>query len=536
MAIIWERIKETARKVGRYLGIINHLERLEDHKKINVDQDEYSRIEFNKQLYAGNQGWRNLNYHSSTGRQINRKQKSLGMGKVIASKLASLVFNEGVDISLAEDAKHTETWEKISDAITSAKFKREFQRYLEYMFAMGGVAVETYLDGDEPKLAYATADAFFPISQDTENVDEAVIANQFKKDGFVYTLLKWHEWETDDVYRITNELYKSKTSEVLGDQVGLHELFPDMEPETRLRVARPTFVYIKPNTANNKNLISPLGVSVYENVHDTLEMLDVMYDFWYNEFRLGKRRVAVPQYLVKHKFDINGNMYTYIDDSEELFVALNSGEIDEMQVKDLTIDLRTEDVIHSIQSMLDVLSMQIGLSAGTFTFTEGGIKTATQVVSEQSETFRTRGSHLSIIEDALRDLIVSLSEVATLNGGEPLGREEISIDFNDGVFQDKEAQAQYYTRLYQSGLIPAKEVIMRLFGKSEEEAEEWLDAINEEKATASKQFEESIASLKLNGREEGIPVDDKSSARKNSTADNPKNDPELEAKKRPERR
>lgn len=504
---MWDFVKNTIRKVGRYLGLIQHLERIEDHKRINVSQSEYNKILLNKKLYANNQSWRNLEYRSSTGRLISRQQKSLGMSKIIASKLASLVFNEGVDISLAETSSNKAVWDKISDTITSSKFKREFQRYLEYMFALGGVVVEAYLDGETAKVAYATADAVFPISQDTENIDEVVIANQFRKDGKVYTLLKWHEWE-DETYCITNELYESDNMDVLGDKVRLTKLFPDMEAKTRLNISRPTFVYLKPNTANNKHITSPLGLSVYENVHDTLQMLDTMFDFWYTEFRLGKRRVAVPQMLVKTSFDIEGRPFNYIDDSEELFIALNSGEIDEMEVKDLTIDLRTDEVITSIQSLLDILSMQVGLSAGTFTFTAEGMKTATQVVSEQSETFRTRASHLSVIEDGLRDFIVSLSEIATLDGGEPLTREEISIDFNDGVFQDKEAQADYYSQLYDKGLIPAKEVIMRLFGKSEEEAEEWLTQIADEQAQMSRAFEETLHGIQINGRDEGRVNDD----------------------------
>lgn len=475
---MWEQIKEFTRKVGRKLGLIESLQKISDHKQINVEEDAYKRIEFNKRMYHGEvKEWHDLRYQGTVC-MIERKQKTLNMPKVLAKKMARLVFNEGVSISLAKDSEgKSAQWELINDVITSNKFIREFQRYLEYMFALGGVVVEVYLDGDEPKLAYATADAFFPISSDTEDIDEAVIANKFHEDGYYYTLLKWHEWGSwgEHNYRIKNELYRSKNNDQLGERVALKQLYSDMAEETLFNTDTSLFVYIKPNEANNKDITSPLGISIYENVKDTIQMLDVMYDFWYNEFRLGKRKVAVPDYMVKTRYDANGKPHIYFDDSEELYVAMNSPEMDSFTVKDLTVNIRSEQVIESIQSLLDVLAMQTGLSAGTFTFTAGGMKTATEVISENSETYQTRSSHVHVVEDALRDLIVKIYEVATMDKPgyvEPLDRMDISIDFDDGIFTDKDAQRKYYTNLGDKGYIPKWYVLKKLMDLSEEEAKQ----------------------------------------------------------------
>ena len=508
---MWKWIKNLGRRVGKKLGLIENLQNIRDHKKINVDEATYQRIDFNKRMYQGEvKEWHDLRYNGSTGKEIHRKQKTLNMPKVLAKKMARLVFNEGVNISLAKDSEGKEAqWALIDGVVTSNKFIREFQRYLEYMFAMGGVAVEIYLDGEEPKLAYATADAFFPLSSDTEQVDEAVIANRFHEDGYYYTLLKWHEWGEWEVsgdernYRIKNELYRSKSADSLGEKVGLRELYEDMEPETYFTTESSYFVYIKPNEANNKDITSPLGISIYENVKDTIQMLDVMYDFWYNEFRLGKRRVAVPEYLLKTSYDANGKPYVYFDDSEELFVAMNASEMDEMKMKDmtadLTVDLRVEQVVNSIQSLLDVLAMQTGLSAGTFTFTQGGLKTATEVVSENSETYQTRSSHINVIEDALRDLIVKIYEVATLDNptAEPLERMDISIDFNDGVFSDSQSLFKFWSEGYSRGLVPQEEAIKRIYKLSDEEAQEWIAKLNQDEQRGALNQQQAIAEAEL---------------------------------------
>lgn len=498
MTLVWQRIKEFIKWGGRKLGIIKHLNSITDHRNVTINETTYDAIVQNKELYQGHyHPWHDLRYNVR-GRTIERKQMSMQMPKVLAKKLARLVFNEGVKLSVAEDKQNQ--WDLVKDLFESNKFIREFQRYLEYMFAMGGLALEVYVDGYEPKIAYATADAFFPIESDSENIDEAVIANTFVKNGRYYTLLKWHEWSKGG-YTIKNELYESLSGETLGDKVELSKLFPDMEPITSFsRLDSPLFVYLKPNEANNVDITSPLGISVFENAKDTLRMLDIMYDFWYNEFRLGKRKVAVPQYMLEAGTNVYGEPYLYLDDSEELFVALNGGEMDDFQVKDLTVDIRDDQVINSIQSLLDILAMQCGLSIGTFSFSKAGIKTATQVVSENSETYQTRSSHISVIEDALRDLVVTtfnvVKEIQGLNL-EPLEREDISIDFNDGVFIDQESKANYYIKLYNSGAISQKEMIKNINGFSEEEAQDMLAEINSDDITRKMNSEVAVSQAEL---------------------------------------
>ncbi len=510
---MWSGIKDLFRKGLRKIGIIQNLEKVSDHKHINISEAQYRDIERNKNIYAGEPV--RLEYRG-TKAVIKRERKSLGMGKVIAKEMASLVFNEGVEIGVEEskDKKKpdkSKQWELVNDVFTSNKFRREFQRYLEYMFAMGGMVIEVYTDGVEPKIAYADASAFFPLSNDSEEVDEAVIANTFNQDGKYYTLLKWHEWGdwgTDEGsfnYRIKNELYESNNEDTIGDKVSLDKLYPDMEPQTFFNLENALFIYIKPNEANNKYITSPLGISTFENAHDTLDMLDVMYDFWWNEFRMGKRQVAVPEYMVKTNENAFGAPYITIDDSEELFVALNAAEMDEFIVKDLTIDIRSEQVIESIQALLDLLAMQVGLSVGTFTFTGEGVKTATQVVSENSKSYQTRSSHINTIEDGLRDLVLAVYEVANmllddtdpLKQLEPLERMDISIDFNDGVFNDQQSLLDFYLKAYNSGIVPLRVVIERVFKMSEEDAETWIHEIGEDNMKERIRAQQAAAEVEL---------------------------------------
>src|SRR5690554_4759322 len=134
---MWNQLKQLGRSVMKKLGLIQDLKKIKDHKRINVDEEEYNRIDFNKRLYQGHvDEWHNLKY-SGTKKVIERKQMSLNMPKVLAKKMARLVANEGMNISLAKKSDKADKWELVQDVFNSSKFIREFQRYVEYMFAMG---------------------------------------------------------------------------------------------------------------------------------------------------------------------------------------------------------------------------------------------------------------------------------------------------------------------------------------------------------------------------------------------------------------
>src|SRR5690625_5579343 len=73
-----------------------------------------------------------------------------------------------------------------------------------------------------------------------------------------FTLLEFHEWE-NDVYVITNELYKSDDPDTIGTRVPLSDEYEELQEETRITgLSRPLFNYFKPKGFNNISPHSPL--------------------------------------------------------------------------------------------------------------------------------------------------------------------------------------------------------------------------------------------------------------------------------------
>lgn len=486
---MWNRIRNWFARGLAKIGLIQELNELKDHRKIEIDSEAYNRIEVNKQIYAGYvPEWHDVEYRTSDGKAHTRKTLSMNMGKVVANEMSSLIFNEKVNIDvatigieqdpMAETPKQDDAKDFITEVLRENDFYEDFQRYLEYSYALGGMAVKVYTHGKKVKLAYAAASSFYPLSYDNGKINEALFVNAEQKNGKHYTLLEWNEWQ-GDVYVITNELYESATANKLGTKVPLGTIYEDLEEVTRISgLRRPLFVYFKPNTANNKNLDSPLGVSLFENSHDTLRLLDFLYDTFMNEYQLGMRRIAVDSSMIKPFPAFDGETLMKFDPNETVFKALN---MEGSGVTDLSVPLRADDFVTGINMVLEVLAMQVGFSSGSFTFDGKSMKTATEIVSENSKTYRTKNSHETLVEKGIKELITTIIDCAKLakiySGSTDL---EVALDFDDSIAESRDENYKYYANGVGAKLIPRKVAIQRIYKVTEKEAGEWIDEINQD--------------------------------------------------------
>lgn len=458
------------------LGLIKGIKKISDKKEIPINEESYKQIDIWKAIYSGHYGdWHNVKYHTIDG-QKSRKMASLNMAKVISQEMAALIFNEKCSINISDKTLSDD----IKNVLDANNFIKEFQRYLEYTFALGGMVIKVYWD-EGIKLSYVTADCFIPIAWDNKHITEGVFVNEISKGDKKYTLLEWHLVQGKE-YVIKNELYESKNQGDLGVKVSLTTLYPDLEEEVSIKdLFKPMFVYFKPNTANNLDLSSPLGISLYANSLDTLKSLDIAFDSFQREFVLGKKRIIVPTSAIKTVVDpISGMPHRYFDSTDEVYEALKFDD-GEQSIKDISVELRVEEHTAAINSLLNYVAMQVGFSAGAFSFDGQGVKTATEVVSENSKTFRTKQSHETIIEDGIRDLVDIIIEIAALyDEFESTDEYEVTVTFDDSIAEDQTAEINKQVTLVMNGLTTKKLAIMKIHGVSEEEAERIVEEIQNE--------------------------------------------------------
>lgn len=486
-------------KRGGYALAGDTLKTINDHPKINIDPEELVRIEQDFAEYKGE--YPKVEYLNSMGQLRTRDYMHLNMVKLSAELLSGLVFNEQCEITIADstDGDSTQnTFKSVNDFIQHViehnDFKKNLMRYLDPMFAVGGLAVRPYVDQEtgEIEFSWALANAFYPLRSNSNGISEGVMkfvtTKTERNKTIYYTLLEFHEWEKG-IYVITNELYKSDNKNEIGRRVPLNELYADLKERTEiLGLSRPNFNYLKPAGFNNINPGSPLGLGITDNCKPTLKQINDTFDQFNWEIRMGQRTVFISDQMLqtlpaedglppKQVFDPDVNVYKSMRMTN-----------DQEMVNDVTNDIRTEQYTEAINQSLKTLEMQLQLSVGTFSFDGRSVKTATEIVSENSLTYRTRNNHVNEVEKFIKGLIISVLELAkaTVHNGKRLfdGEiptfEHIGVDFDDGIFVDKAQQLKFYGQAKTFGFIPTVEVIQRVFKIPKDTAEEWVKEIQTE--------------------------------------------------------
>ena len=266
-------------------------------------------------------------------------------------------------------------------------------------------------------------------------------------------------------------MYKMGSTEpqdILGVRIPLETIFPTMDAETPIQgIETSLFSYFRTPEANNVDDNSPLGISIYANAMETLHALDITFDSFVREFRLGKKRIIVPARMIKTVVDpVNGEMRRYFDATDETYEALSTDDPDNLKIQDNSVELRVEEHVAAMNAFLNIFCLQVGLSAGTFSFdAKGGLKTATEVVSENSKTYKTVKNFQNMIKPAVEHLVQNIIDLGALYGLKvddvPVStlRErgfEVAVAMDDGITQDRQTNINEGITLVGAGLISKK--------------------------------------------------------------------------------
>lgn len=477
---MFERIKKLFRKGGEILNTGETLKKITDHPKISMPESEYNRIIRNKRFYM--QKFEPIQYTDSNGDICERDMTSINVAKIISRRLSKLVFNEGCKVSVAneEDNKF------LQYVFTKNNFRKNFGEELEAGYAIGGLVLRPYVDTsiNRVKIAYCQADNFFPLQSNTNDISEAAISTITQavesKTTVYYTLLEFHLWE-DGKYYIENELYRSEKKEEVGKRVPLDYLdkYAKLEPRSHMKgFTRPIFVYIKLAGKNNADLGSPLGAGVIDNATPQLWDINEKYDEFMWEIKKSETKIIASDQFFSTKYDENGRPKKHFDSRTDVFQKLKT---EEPFIDTFAPELRAQEFIESINFILRIIEAIIGFSQGTFSFDGKSMKTATEIISENSETYSTRADNVLIIEEAMKELVTTIFELsAAYDIYKAVKDTEPSVDFDDGVFTSKEDQLNYNLKAAGGQLMPYKIAIERQFGLSKEEALKWFKEIRRE--------------------------------------------------------
>jgi len=196
-------------------------------------------------------------------------------------------------------------------------------------------------------------------------------------------------------------------------------------------------------------------------------MIDLALDGVKVSMELGRPRVAVGSAALKTVVGRKGKQHQIaaFDSNDIAFYQMEEKLVGDTIIKDITTSYRAGEFETSLQKALTLYSQNIGLGEKAFKWENGAIKTATEVISENSVMYQTMRKHQEIVKECIIDVCKAILDMNNKDFDI-----EIKIEFDDSVIVDKESERARWQQLYRDNVIPKWLYLVEYEGYSEKEA------------------------------------------------------------------
>ena len=407
------------------------------------------------------------NYNEYNGiKNVDCNRKTLNMPKKVCEDWANLLLNEKTDVVISGDNQQDE----LDAMLDRACFWVKGNEGIEKSWALGtGAFVETADDKGNEKIQFVNRKKIYPITFEQDKITECAFVNVNSRT----TIIQMHLLRDSEYLIKTLEYEKGSndTTEDIGVLISEDDFYTGSDI--------PWFQILKPNIANNVDINSPMGISIYANAIDVLKGVDLAYDGFCEEMRLGRPRIFVNKGLLK--YDEGGQTATFDNNEVGFYYGGQAENVQPFEFYSPT--LRTDSYFNGINNALNLLSSKVGFGENHYRFDGGGITTATQVISENSEMFRSLKKH----EILLNDVIIDLCRALMYIHNEFTDREfkfdlnaNIEVKFDDSIIEDKETMKMTDRQDVNMGVMSKVEYRMKWYNEDEETAKEKMAKIEEE--------------------------------------------------------
>ena len=418
-----------------------------------------------------------------------REIYALKMAKRVCEDWASSMLNEDVNIVVNSNNKKSSIFVQgskgNSGVLGSNNFDVLLSQAIEQMFALGtsaliidldNIAVDeqgNVVDGSKAtiKLKSVNATRIIPISWSNGVVTEASFVSELVHSGKTYYVVSSHIKE-DDGYVIYNDLidtnYKTASLNI------------NLLPVLRTKSLKPLFYIMKTNIANNIDLDSPMGLSIYANAIDTLKGCDVAYDCCLREVITGQRIVMMNKCLLTT--DDSGSPIAPQDVKQtymQFFGDDAQSDVSEF-IKEFHPTLNTDALDKELQNQLNMLSSKVGLGSNYYRFdSSSGVVTATEYVGERNDFMRNAVKISKSIKIVLKDLVLGILFVGkNILGANVDDNAKIDIILSDGVVEDDTKEREQDRQDVRDGIMTKAEYRAKWYGETIEEAKAVIDSIS----------------------------------------------------------
>ena len=443
-----------------------------------------------KQWYQGEVS----NFHNYTiyngVKDVKMHRYTLNIPKFLCEKMADLLFNEKVHIRLGND-KNTKI---LNDILDQNNFQLLMNRAIEKSFALGTgcilLDIDNILinsnsynyDNSKIKISFVEAENIYPLSWDNGEIKElAIIRYEKIKTGEYKCIITLHLLNELGNYVIRNYQFVTDLNRNIKGEFDKDNYISEFDTRSNVK----WFSIITPNIINNIDMYSPFGISIFANSIDVIKGIDIVYDSFVNEIKLGRKRLFTTKEVLRFNAVTGQNEFNF-DPNDIVFHVLGDGFSDgdgaKNYIQEINGALRITDHINALDSDLRILGAKTGFGTDYFTFDKKTIapKTATEVISENNELFRTIKKHELMLEKVIKDIIYAIKYIGSLRNKFSLNTNNITIDFDDSIIENKAEEREQDRKDLAQDTLSRKDYIIKWYGVDELVAEEKIREIDRE--------------------------------------------------------
>ncbi|NLJ16868.1 MAG: phage portal protein [Clostridiales bacterium] len=405
-------------------------------------------------IYNGTPPWINVRRGGLNGGY--RRLNCFNGARVVSHELANLCFSEQAEFKCREGNSKV----FLDTVFNKNDFFVQFPDFLEKVFALGMGAIKVFADNDEVKLDFVDANSFIPLKLENGIVKCGAFISRFTISNKSYIFYEIHDFSANNC-QIINRLFCENR------EVPLHnaeEVIGKVAERIEIKnLKKPLFTCFRPSIANYFGQNGLYGISVFAGAIDTLKSIDIVFDSLQREFVLGRKRIIVPTSAIRGEYDENGERKQYFDVNDEVFQAFSADDREELKIYDNSASLRIDEHVKALEQLLNILCAQVGLSSGSLSYVNQTAKTATEVISQNSKSHRTRSSHQKVIAQGLRTVCENILIMGKAIGALPINSSTmVEIEFDDSVITDTDSKLDNALKLFDAGIITKDEVLERI--------------------------------------------------------------------------
>ena len=421
--------------------------------------------------------------------------KSMNLPAFVSSEIARQIVLE-MKCNITGKGRDGETQTEDGDVVMNPRaeyLQKEFEKLQEVLrlklkqgCAAGGMVIKPYPNVVDGHIYFDwTMDwALYPLAFDDDgNLSDVVIPDTFTEGKTVYTRLERHTVEGRNV-KITQRAFKSNNVHSIGTEIELSEVprWASLQPEVIVQdTDGPLFGWFKAATANNVDVDSPLGASVYAKAVDVIKEADKQYSRLLWEFEGSELASDVDPTVLRPKA-VQKDGKTVMETpklNQRLFRGVDLGE--DATYKVFNPSIRDASLLNGLNQLLIRVEDLCGLSRGTLSDANVDARTATELRIIKQRSYATVADNQRALETCLKNVIRAMDKYATLYNLAPVGEYDVSFDWDDSIVTDSEQEMNEMLMLYNAQIISKQEFREWYFKETSAQAKAAIEALEQER-------------------------------------------------------